>query len=144
MQDRIGGCEYEGDIAQGNDTLLEIAFVLLLALLAIVADQDLSSRFAVPFGPTARCLQLDEHEYEREVIVSLGATGALAVNGMNVEQDELLETVTGFLQENGNNQVVYNADPTIPHGEAEQIHLALLQAGIIVLKEYEKPQDENR
>ena len=38
----------------------------------------------------------------------------------------------------------YDADPTIPHGEAERVHLLLLRNGLTVLKEYEETEDEDR
>ena len=132
-------------------SLIDIVFILLLTLLFALAvtprgkNHDDGDRFAVPYGPGAGIVQLDEDDYDRKVTVSLDAEIQLAVNGTNVSEGELLTHVVTSLAEQGNetNQVIYNADPTISHGDAEHVHLLLLQNGFTVLKEYEEIENEN-
>jgi biopolymer transport protein ExbD len=130
--------------------LLDLKFILLIALIVVLtyfAQQELDNRFAVPAGPGSPLIAVSEQEYQRMLVVSLDAEGRLAINDQEVSEELLtdrLKVEQQTIAPDGGDpvSVVFNADPTVPHGDAERVHLRLLRHGFTVLKEYQETTDE--
>lgn len=131
-------------------SLLDLKFILLIALIVVLtyfSQQELDNRFAVPAGPGSPLIAVSEQEYQRMLVVSLDAEGRLAINDQEVSEELLtdrLKLEQQTIAPDGNEpvSVVLNADPTVPHGDAEPVHLRLLRHGFTVLKEYQETTDE--
>ena len=142
--------------------LLDVMFILLIALMVVLtffAQQEFEHRFAVPSGPGSALVAVGEQDYRRMVVVSLDRDGRLGVNGQEVANDALLEQVAAALDkaratddsaappppsaDRNSPPVVFDADPTVPHGDAERVYLRLLRYGFQVLKEYQETDDEH-
>ncbi len=127
--------------------LLDVKFILLIALMVVLtffSQQEFDNRFAVPAGPGPGLIALDEQDYRRMAVVSLDRDGRLGVNGQPVTEAQLADRLQAALQAEGDRpQVVFNADPAIPHGDAERVYLRLLRHGFTVLEEYREIDDES-
>ena len=143
--------EYD-PLDEGDDLapLLDLKFILLIALIVVLtylAQHELDNRFAVPAGPGSALIALGEQDYQRHVVVSLDAAGALRINADPVLEEDLVDRLRSVLPadepaDSERAPLVFNADPTVPHGDAERVYLRLLRHGFTVLKEYQEIEDE--
>jgi biopolymer transport protein ExbD len=151
-------------LAEDDDLapLLDVKFILLIALMVVLtffAQREFENRFAISSGPGPGLIAVGEQDYRRMVVVSLDGDGRLGVNGQPTTEEQLGAHVAMALADagqDGNHRqtaetpangdrppVVFNADPTVPHGDAERVYLRLLRHGFSVLKEYQEIDDES-
>ena len=141
--------EDRGSMAEDDDLgpLLDVMFILLIGLMVVLtvfAQKEYENRFAVPQGPGQGLIVVTEADYRRMVVVSMDSERRPAVNGQHFEEEQLVAGVLAVMAELGveDSPVVFNADPTIAHGDAERVHLLLLGNNFTVLKEYEEIDHE--
>jgi biopolymer transport protein ExbD len=129
----------------GQGVFVDLLFILLVAMLVILAhfaNKDVDHRFAVAHGPGPGIQQFDEEDYARQVVVSMDAQRQLRVNGKPVQQAELRSILESVLPEDSK-QVIYDAAPSVLHGDADRVQLLLMSYGFTVLKEYEEINNDD-
>lgn len=143
--------------------LLDVKFILLIALMVVLtffAQREFDNRFAIPSGPGPGLIAVGEQDYRRMVVVSLDRDSQLSLNGQRVTEDELADRVaaalaagiaddddrrrTGVSAAEDRRPLVFDADPAVPHGDAERVYLRLLWHGFAVLKEYQELDNEQQ